>query len=524
MGSSGGLEWARSKWAISRNIDIPLTLILFGSAALRFRHLSYSHFQGDEIKALYPPGEAFPDFLFNQGKGPTQYLVTLLIRTVIGGYTEWLTRLPFALASLAAVYVLYRLVHDLFGRSVALMCAALFGTCGLMIAFGRVVQYQSLCILFVLLTAHVLFKWLREGDPLLLYPGMSFYALALLTHYDALAFGPSLVAILVTGCSQRRQEAHTHIKHLSIAGLIGLVLVGTFYIPYMFQPNFAPRYLLGRIASGNTIGQTFASVHALLGLYLPPFYLAVTIPSLMYGVILLLHKRRSISGLIFAWWFFSAFTFYMLLGGNPRSHVYNYFLPGLVLVALGLDELGALAKNGRLAMTVRTAVWVLIGGFALATHTMLVDHTIEHPWYKKTVLGYPLPNVEARRIDGVFGFPYQRALREVGALFQSGQLKGSFDSNERDVIVDYYFRAQRASLPHYYIYVHRPLSLDPRLPPVVALEYRWIGEISVEGRKAIDIYESSRLAKISSDLDLRTPRHDGKEDHATVEGKKATQE
>src|SRR3990172_6261880 len=98
-----------------RAIDLPLVLILLGSAALRFMHLSYSHFQGDEIKALYPPGSPFPEFLFIQKKGPVQFLVTLLVRSVTGGYSEWMTRLPFALASLVGVYVLYLLVRDAFG-------------------------------------------------------------------------------------------------------------------------------------------------------------------------------------------------------------------------------------------------------------------------------------------------------------------------------------------------------------------------------------------------------------------------
>jgi hypothetical protein len=128
---------------------------------------------------------------------------------------------------------------------------------------------------------------------------------------------------------------------------------------------------------------------------------------------------------------------------------------------------------------------------------MVVDHTVEHPWYSKTILGYPLPNVEARRIDGVFGFPYQRGFLKVGALFQSGQLTGSFDSNERVEMANHYFRAGRASPPDYYIYVHRPVSPDWHLPAFVAQHYRWIGEISVEGRKTVDIYESPRRANAS---------------------------
>ncbi len=468
----------------------PIILILLGAGMLRLAHLPYSHFQGDEIKALYPPGAAFPRFLLIEGKGPVQSLVTLLVRSITGGYAEWVTRLPFSLASLLAVYILYRLVRGAFGRSPALLSAGLLGSCGLLVALGRVVQYQSFCILFILLTAHFLFRWLRKDEPLLLYPGLLSYALGGLTHYDALAFAPSLGVILIAGFWQHRSRARSHLKHLSIAGLMGVVLVGLFYIPFMLHPIFPSEkaYLLRRIASGWGM-KTFTSTQALLGLYLPPLYLAFTIPLLVFGVACVL-RRRDLPGLIILFWFFSVFAFYMLLGGDPRSHVYNFFSPGVVLVAIGMEGVVGCARTRPIQRCLETGLWVLIIAFGCATYYMLVDHTVEHPWYGKTLFGYPLPNVEARRIDGVFGFPYQRGLPRVGELFRSGELRGSFDSNERGGMADYYFRSRRAIPPDYYIYVHRPSSLERHLPAYVARHYRWIGEVSIRGKKTIDIYES----------------------------------
>jgi len=478
-----------------RAIDLPLVLILLGSAALRFMHLSYSHFQGDEIKALYPPGSPFPEFLFIQKKGPVQFLVTLLVRSVTGGYSEWMTRLPFALASLVGVYVLYLLVRDAFGRSPALFSAALVGSCGLLAAFGRIVQYQSFCILFVLLTAYFMFRWLRTGDSRLLYPGLLSYALALLTHYDALTFAPTLGVLLVVGGRRHKDGLRSTLTHLTIGGVAGVILVGLFYIPYMWQPGFpgVRAYLLTRVASGWGL-RTFPLTSDLLGLYLPPFYLTVMVPLLVYGAIELIRSRRDLPGPAVVFWFLTTFTFYMLLGGDPRSHVYTYFLPGLILAGLGMDRLVASARGRSLTFMLPGLVWTLItlsGGF---TYYMLVDHAVEHPWYRKTVLGYPLPNLESRRIEGVFGFPYKRGLPGVGELYRSGRLQGSYASNERDVMADYYFRARPAFAPDYYIYVHRPLSLDRALPPFVARHYRWIGELSVDGRKTIDMYESPRRA------------------------------
>jgi hypothetical protein len=141
-------------------------------------------------------------------------------------------------------------------------------------------------------------------------------------------------------------------------------------------------------------------------------------------------------------------------------------------------------------IALRVTAWSLLTLFGGLTYYMLVDHSVEHPWYRKTILGYPLPNLEARRIEGVFGFPYKRGLPGVGELYRSGRLQGSYESNERDVMADYYFGARRSIAPDDYIYVLRPLSLESRLPEVVARHYRKVMELSVEGRKTIEIYES----------------------------------
>ena len=58
-------------------------------------------------------------------------------------------------------------------------------------------------------------------------------------------------------------------------------------------------------------------------------------------------------------------------------------------------------------------------------------------------------------------------------------------------MADYYFHSSRGSAPDYYIYVYRPLSLERELPAFVTERYRRIREISVRGRKTIDIYAIS---------------------------------
>ncbi|MGH7766235.1 MAG: ArnT family glycosyltransferase [Candidatus Binatia bacterium] len=441
---------------------------------------------------MYPAGAAFPDFLFSQKKGPVQFLVTLIVRLATGGYQEWITRVPFALASTASVVATFYLARDHWGRPVALLAAALVGTCGLLTALGRIVQYQSFCLLFVILTAYLLFKALDSDSPKVIYAAFVSYALALLTHYDALTFAPTLALLVAAGCQRHRDQLGRHVKHLGFASAIAAAMAGLFYFPYTRQPNFpsVKAYLIERVSSGRGL-ETFDRVYELLQLYSPPFYLLFTASFLLLSLLLFIWRRRDLASIALVFWFASVFCFYMLLGGDPRSHVYNYFTPGLLLAAYGMWAAIEFARTSRLRRLLQGAVWLAIGVFACLVYAMLVDHTIEHPWYRKTVLGYRLPNLEERDIEGVFGFPYQRGLKKVGALFDSGELRGTFDSNERDVMADSYFHARRSRQPDYYIYVHRPLSLDRELPFFVRTTYRLVREISVQGRKTIDIYEMS---------------------------------
>jgi 4-amino-4-deoxy-L-arabinose transferase-like glycosyltransferase len=406
------------------------------------------------------------------------------------------TRIPFALASLGTVFLVFYLVRDHWGRPVALLAAALVGSNGLLVAFGRIVQYQSFCAMFVALTAYCLFRNLHSDSPKLIYIGLLFYALAVLTHYDALTFGPALAVLVAANCWRHKNQIRRRLKHLGFASLIALSLAGLFYIPYVRQPHFSDvnLYLMDRVSSGRGL-DTFRQTYELLGLYLPPLYMAFIVIFLLLGSILVLWRKRDLSSLALVFWFVSVFSFYMLLGGDPRSHVYTYFIPGLLLAAYGMWALVEFAHGLSVGRLLQTGVWLAVIAFTGMVFYMLVDNTIEHPWYRKTILEYPLPNLEERHISGVFGFPYQRGLKEVGVLFDSGQLRGTFDSNEREAMADFYFHSRRGASPDYYIYVHEPLSLDRELPPFVTERYRLVREISVRGRKTIDIYEISPHAE-----------------------------
>jgi hypothetical protein len=300
------------------------------------------------------------------------------------------------------------------------------------------------------------------------------------------------------GLRRREQWTWPRLRHLALAGLLAAGLAGAFYVPFVFRPGFASvtDYLGGRVAAGLGWG-TFARTAQLLRLYFPPLYLPIIGALTILGVAVALGKGARPWGPVFVTWFAVPFVFYMFLGGQPRSHVYMYVLPSLILAALGIE---AIVARLRFAGAASAAAWTVIVLFSAMTYYMLVDHTVEHPWERKTILGYELPNLVTQKIQGVFGFPYRRGLEQVGERFRSGTLTGTFDSNERDSTVEFYFDAPRSSPPltyfddrgssppDYYIFVYRPFSFRRELPETVRTTYRWIGSIEEGGRTTIDIY------------------------------------
>ena len=466
----------------------PLILIIAAAALLRSVNLGYSHFQGDELNALFPPHADFAGFLLEQRKGPGQFLVTRVMHGLTGGYDELITRLPFTVASVAGVAVAAAFVRSHWGPQVALLAAALMASCGLILAFGRIVQYQAFSMLLILVTAWSAFTFARDGEIKRLYVAAATLGVGLLFHYDPVTFVPTFCLLVAV-----RLWHSTHplrlTAHLAGAALLTVAITATFFLPYVLQPDFAEvAEYLRRRASGGTVTYTFRSVRELLALYLPPFYFTIVGPAWVAGVIGLLRRGDRASHALLVW-FASTFSFYMLLGGDPRSHVYTIFIPGLIITAYGLLQAIELADRARVGGAVRAAVWTVLVAFGWAAWMMFVDHRVEHPWYAKSLLGYRLPNLEEGRIEGVFGFPYQRGLDSVGDLFDRGELAGTFDSNERISMANYYFHSQRGDLADYYVHVHRPLSLERGVPSDVKDHYVWLRQIVVNGRKTIDLYE-----------------------------------
>ncbi len=130
-----------------------LTIAVVGGL-LRFPSLGYAEFQGDEARAMLRAAEVIEGFdgsLFEHRKGPTEILLPAVPYVLSGRIDEAAARLPFAFANFCALFGLFLLGWRWFGPLAGWVAAMFLALDGYLIAFSRIVQYQSIIFLTVVL-------------------------------------------------------------------------------------------------------------------------------------------------------------------------------------------------------------------------------------------------------------------------------------------------------------------------------------------------------------------------------------
>jgi len=244
-----------------------LTAILLLGAGLRLTFLGNADFQGDESRAVMMAQDAVigrDDVLLWHKKGPVEILAPAGPMAVIGQTNEWVARLPFAIAGIGILLGSYVLARALFedektsSGTAGLLAAAILALDGFLIAFSRIVQYQSILILMMLGVVWCGWRF-YQGSPqpqrhLLCAAGMG--AVALLSHYDGAFVLPALAWLVLAGGWRRRWRWSDWVKELAGPLLLGFGLVASFYNVAVPPEQFAAtlRYLAERTGEGGKHG------------------------------------------------------------------------------------------------------------------------------------------------------------------------------------------------------------------------------------------------------------------------------
>lgn len=407
---------------------IPILLILLLAAVFRLTFLGSAEFQGDEGRALLMASgvrHGHDGILLLHKKGPVEVLLPAGPLVLTGQINEWVARLPFALAGIGILLGSYVLARHLFdsgeGTQVGLLAAVILALDGFLIAFARIVQYQSVVVLMLLGALWCAWRF-YAGAPhpqRYLVCAAALAAVGLLTHYDSLLALPALAWLVLAGGRRHGWRAAQWPGGLAAPVLVGAGLLASFYVPFALNERFARtlEYVRGRTgqdSAGIALFNNLIDYYHLATFYSTTFQIHALAAALLAGCVawLVLHVRPRALGIALAalllagsvalvvrpalfepagggnWaivafglplaglalapgtpaalralvlWFGVAFVAEAFLIDNPKTHFYTMHTPAALLVALAVVRLAQWLRARRL----RRARAALVAGGAL---------------------------------------------------------------------------------------------------------------------------------------------------------------
>jgi hypothetical protein len=527
------------------------TLLALGAAVLvvavpRLLFLGYSEFQGDEVAVMSKAAavvQGRDDALFLHKKGPAEILLPALVYAVSQRMTEGVARLPFALAGVAGLAALYEIARHARSPRAGAWPLGLAAVNGFFVAFGRIVQYQSLVLLMSALALLCALQYADRGRREDLWLCALFLAVGLLAHTDAALAVPACVGIILWAQPGERAPFREAMRAMAGPVAIGAAILALFYVPFVLHSHFGATqdYLVGRLGTppvnnlGHivTIGSAYNAIYllALLGAALAlsgvarlsasvrhraaRWALAGGSVSLM-ALALVAPERwqvagRDLTALAFlpplaglflardrgaAWlgallWFAVPLIAYTFIVEDPRTHVYALFPGASLLVGIELAALRRRLRRWALPAEILTGLVLLVAmayvGVAFIDHTPEYERT--YPAHRQTLFWTPFGDTFPEK--GLFGFPYRAGWKLVGALYGQGVLRGDLGSNEEEHIVAWYTRGQPTcnANPRYYALATNVQDVQPVSEEAIARDYALVGRVWVGDEVKLRLYE-----------------------------------
>lgn len=477
---------------------LPILFLALITIWFRLVNLGYSNYQGDEISALPPANsdQGLVNYLLEQKKGPVQYVTTLLIKQITPDYSnEFLTRLPFALAGILAIFFFYKLVDLHFGRKIALFASLFLTTNGLIIGLTRIAQYQSFVMLFSISSLYAFSlalmkdKWKVKG----IYIGVLLWAAAILSHYDGVFIAPFAGFILYRWFTETLTLPRTaRITHLVLSfSILGLLLL-LFYLPFLFSVTEGTRSYWSYRFGVKEMKSGYSSSVVTFKLYNPLWVFYI------YLVLIQLSIFRIKDSFAVFLWFLLPWEIMELVIYDPGTHIYTYIIPGTILLAFGLlvveDVLRKIAGR-KLGVALNFSGLVILFIFlASLSHFIFIDHTPEYPWQDRRYLFWTISKPETKGDLWIFGFPYNRRWDEVREFVSSNSDNHYYSTNEKPDIAGFYTSdILDVDQSGYYVHVHNPQSFKEKIAQDKIRywknNYRPIKVFKNNGSVVVEIYQ-----------------------------------
>lgn len=449
----------------------PPILIVLLMLPLRLISLGYSEYICDESVALnyLKTNQEFYswDFLLSQHKGPMQYIIAGLIFIFTGDvFNEVAFRIPFALINVFSILVLYLFLINITKNTLmSLFVSLIFGVNGLIVAFGRIFQYQSLNILFSILSLYFfsnIQKDTTKKDENKIIKnsvlGSLFFCLSILAHWDAIFILPYVLFVVLKDVIFKKDfSARFRWKFVLFNAVVLLALVVFYLYPYLMHFLNSPenqQYFQKRVSPEKV---NFEKIIGRINFLLFRFRLYNPILFLEYcfGVILLSLVFLKKSWFYLVWFIFEVLVFVFVFT-SPGTHIYNMLIPLSVFSAVGLSGVNSFLNKfkGKFSRFLRYPLFLLLllitAFFYYQSFVLFVDHRIEYPWRKKFIFKYEVGGfsaIEKRKYltNNKIGFPLNREWERIGKVMsdyerENGIPVGSLvvETNENECPVNFY--------------------------------------------------------------------------------------
>ncbi|MCB0085058.1 MAG: glycosyltransferase family 39 protein, partial [Caldilineaceae bacterium] len=284
---------------------IALAVLLLGAAYLRFTHIGYSELHGDEALVALRANDVIQGWeraLFIHKKGPGEILTGAAFYLLTGELTEYAAHLPFAFAGWTGVLATYLLGRRWFGPVAGWWAGAMVAVDGYLMAFGRMLQYQSLIFLLTVLTVLVMQRAVdryRSAGRYLLVAAL-LLATGLLYHYEAvIATIPALWLLVVLwqyqGGSALAATGRV-LGRLLLPAVVGSAILAAFYVPFVLDPEFfrdTYYYIFDYRLAGHTIPEGLAVIAGRSTLYSSSYYFWILVALTLAGLLAVYRRYLS---------------------------------------------------------------------------------------------------------------------------------------------------------------------------------------------------------------------------------------
>lgn len=294
-------------------------------------------------------------------------------------------------------------------------------------------------------------------------------------------------------------------------------LVGTFYNSVLYFCvvwSLVALTLVGEIYRRSSSFNQWAWLIRLLSLLLPVlvwvgmagWWNSSALSLVLWGLFLLYilwGPGSSSPTSLFVLWLLVFFLPYSYVLRELHVHYYVYAVPLSVLATLGLVQIVVWLHNRVGTRSgLRMLMWfgggVTAGAFLLLSGIyMWLVFVRPEPAYALTFPAHqsPLfPTPYGVRYGEAFGFPHKSGWKTIGYLYQSGQLRGNYETNELHLKAHWYTRdTLDEPQPRYYFVSTLPHRLQSApAPQPLSDAYRHWGNVIVADDVRIKIYEHVR--------------------------------